>query len=99
MSGNQHANEPREEQDRQPSGRDRSDPSDREPDDDPEIGRAHPSRDNADDAESSDYIGVAHGTNRGPKLEDEADEEELAEADLMDADDLDDLEHMDGPDA
>ena len=106
MSGNHHSIEPQDGRDPQPPGREPRDPDELEPDDgDQRIGHAHPPRDD-DDGDDRGYEGVTHRT---PEREGEADEEDRAEADMMerlDGDDLmhddlmhDDLMHMDGPDA
>ncbi len=95
MSRNQDPFEPRDRHDRQSPGREPRELDDREPDDgEQRIGHAHSPRNDAADA---GHVGVAHRPNRMP--EHEADEEALAEADLMEVLDLDDLERMDGPDA
>jgi hypothetical protein len=68
-------------------------PDEREPQEDEEIGRAHPRSDLDDDDDSVEDR--EHGVSRGPsQLPPREEEEDIAEDDLFD-DDLDD----DGPDA
>lgn len=110
MSRNQNSSEPEphDGHDRQPAGRD--EPNDREPPDGGEtIGRAHSPRDDEDDED--DYQGVtsrlparedledAHEDDRDEDDDDGDGEQELAEADMLEVVDLDDLELMEGPDA
>ena len=90
----------------EPIGKDRDDRVPERPDSpEPEdigIGRAH-GRDDTDDEDTGEFDveDRAHGVSRRPNrlpLREE-DEEELAEADLMELLDLEDLERGPGPDA
>jgi hypothetical protein len=103
MRRNQEINEPDHGSDRQRPGRDRdSEPDAHEPGDGDRITRPYPTSDRDDDDED-DYRTVVHRPNRLPSRE--ADEEEVAEDDIIemldDDDEMfdDDLSKMEGPDA
>lgn len=105
MSRNQASSEPHDGHHRQPPDRDRE-PDEREPangsarpdrpDDDEVIGNAHRSDDDDDD---DDHERVAHRPSHLPERDVEDDEDDLAEADMMERLDLDDLKRLEGPDA